>query len=336
MNLEVFYSDPPSGASKNIPITSYVTAVTWSGSIDQAARKVEFCIAYNTPNKDSTFVPIDVKLGGIIDLYYSDDGQPRVQIFSGKVFFRKRNTAQFSYDVVCYDNMIFLAKNKIQKKFTGVTLTEAIKQVCNEAGIEVGETPSLEAKFNYIADAKSCTEVLKKISETNVAAGGKVLTAYCNLGKVIVTEKGSAVIEGYIASDALNIAHTEHSESIENMVNRVVAVNATGNVVQTYQDETALKEYGVLQDVFKLRPVKGGETVDNAAEAKSKLHGIESDSSLEGLGNIQCITGYTIKVQEEQLQGLFFIKSDTHKFEDGKHTMTLSLDYVEEGKDEKE
>lgn len=335
MNLEVFYSDPPSGILKNIPITGYVTGVTWSGSLDQAARKVEFSIAYNTPNKDAIFVPIDVKLGGIIDLYYSDDSQPRVQIFSGKIFFRKRNTAQYSYDFVCYDNMIFLAKNKIQKKFADVTLIEAIKQICSEAGIEVGDVPSLDSKISYIADGKTCTEVLKKISETNEAAGGKALTAYCNLDKVVVTEKGSSVIDGYVANDAINIDHTEHSESIENMINRVVAVDATGAIAQTYQDEAALKEYGVLQDVFKLRPAKAGETVDNAAEAKAKLRGIESESSLEGIGNVQCITGYTIKVQEEQLQGLFFIKSDTHKFEGGKHTMTLSLEYVE-GSNEKE
>ena len=336
MNLEVFYTDPPnksgdnSPRQENLPITNSVTVVTWSGSVDQAARKAEFSIAYNTPNKDKSFMPVDVKLGGSVDIYYSDETQTRVQIFSGRVFFRKRNTTQFSYDIVAYDEMIYLAKNKIQKKFSDVTVTDAIKQICVEAGVECGEIPNLTSKFNYIADGKTCPEVLKKLSETNVASGGKALTAYCNLGKVMVVEKGSNVIEGYIASDSINVDHTEHSESIENMVNKVVSVDKAGNIVQTYQNDEEVTKFGQLQDVYKVRPAKKGETVDNAAEAKAKLKSIESNSSLEGLGNVQCITGYTITIQEEQLQGNFFIKSDTHKFANNIHTMTLSLEYMEE------
>lgn len=328
MNLEVYYTAPVGGKVKNLPITSYVTDVTWSGSVDQAARKVEFSVAYNTANKDISFIPVDVKLGGTIDMFYTDGAQPRVQFFSGKVFFRKRNTKQFTYDIVCYDAMIYLAKNKIQKKFADVSITDAINQVCKEAGIEVTSTPSIETKFNYIADGKSCTEVLKQISDTNVAAGGKPLTAYCNLGKIVVTEKGQNLIEGYTATDSANVEHSEHSESIENMINRVLAVDDEGTIAQVYQVDDNIKQFGQLQEVFKLRPPKDGETVDNAKEAQSKLHGVQSESSLVGLGNIQCITGYTITVQEEQLQGKFFIKSDNHKFSDNVHTMTLTLEYV--------
>lgn len=334
MNLEVYYTDPVGGNVKNIPITAYVTDVTWSGSVDQAARKVEFSVAYNTRNKDISFVPVDVKLGGTVDIFYADDTQPRVQIFSGKVFFRKRNTEQYTYDIVCYDAMIYLAKNKIQKKFADVSITDAINQVCKEAGIEVASTPSIETKFNYIADGKSCTEVLKQISNTNVAAGGKPLTAYCNLGKVVVTEKGNTVIDGYTATDAVNVEHSEHSESIENMINRVLAVDDEGTVAQVYQIDDDLRKFGQLQEVYKMRPPRQGETVDNSKEAKSKLHRVESESSLAGLGNIQCITGYTIIVQEEQLKGKFFIKSDNHKFSENVHTMTLTLEYIpEEGED---
>ena len=54
---------------------------------------------------------------------------------------------------------------------------------------------------------------------------------------------------------------------------------------------------------------KKGETVDNIKAAKAKLVRQKEESSLKGLGYIQCITGYAIEVQEEQLKGKFYIKS---------------------------
>ena len=35
-------------------------------------------------------------------------------------------------------------------------------------------------------------------------------------------------------------------------------------------------------------------------------------------------------VEEEQLQGKFYIKSDTHRFQGNVHTMDLTLEYMEE------
>ena len=54
--------------------------------------------------------------------------------------------------------------------------------------------------------------------------------------------------------------------------------------------------------------------------AKSRLKRLQDESSIKVIGNIQCITGYTIEVQEEQLKGNFFIKSDTHNFSGNVHT----------------
>ena len=52
------------------------------------------------------------------------------------------------------------------------------------------------------------------------------------------------------------------------------------------------------------------------------------DSSISALGNIQCIAGYSVVIEEEQLKGVFFIKSDTHIFENNTHTMELNLEYI--------
>ena len=80
--LSIRYSDPPEteketkarkdskGLNRKTTLTStnYVQKLAWSGDSQQAARKLEFSIAYNTPDKDKVFVPLDLKIGGFIYL----------------------------------------------------------------------------------------------------------------------------------------------------------------------------------------------------------------------------------------------------------------------------
>lgn len=81
--LSIRYSDPPetdaetkarkdSGGAEpkdNYDITDYVQKLTWSGDTDQAARKLDLTIAYNTPAKDKTFKQLNLKVGGFIYLF---------------------------------------------------------------------------------------------------------------------------------------------------------------------------------------------------------------------------------------------------------------------------
>ena len=131
MDLTIYYSDPPltqkeqeeldekkkKGESyteprKMVDITNYVLSVTWNGNTDEAARKVDFSLAFNTTDKDSSFTAMLLNLGGFIYMYYADDTQEKVQIFSGRIFYQKRNTSNYSFEYVAYDDMIYLAQDR--------------------------------------------------------------------------------------------------------------------------------------------------------------------------------------------------------------------------------
>lgn len=498
MGLQIFYSDPPqteaekkaaeedkkNGKSVEDPvsmldITNYIPSVEWSGDLDSAARKITFKIAYNTAVNDSTFQAVLLKLGGFIYAYY--DGQ---QIFSGRIFYVKRNTNDYTFDYVAYDDMIFLAKSQVYLKFSDVTITDVIKQTCAEIGIPVADDiPKMDAKVSFIADGKSCTEVFqmlkgesrkktlsktttgtgthgayegnkfcvaiidaarqngidphialgmaaretggddinniymdrqngglmqitegtaadygvdslypkwrtsykqnaqagmyilkRKIDEQNgdvwegvrayngagpaaerykelvrsnsqtipqdtgdgdtttsqtneeTTGGGGEFAVYCKLDKVQVVQKGTLATND-ILSDDVQIEHTEHSQSIEDMINRVKSVDDVGNICQVYSIEDDMTHYGTLQAVYKMQNPKDQQT-DNVAAAKAQLKRIKEESSLSGLGNINCISGFCVTVQEQQLKGKFYIKADTHKFENNMHTMNLTLEYM--------
>lgn len=319
-----------------LDITDFVTKFTWSGDSEQAARKLDFEIIYNTIDKDEVFSILDLKIGGFIYLFYAEDETSTpVEIFEGRIFYRKRNSSSFTFSFTCYDDMVYLAKSKVQMLFDGITVTDAIKQICNEIGISIAENmPQINTVVSFIADGKSCTEVFKTLFEYTKAdttnnSNGKDYTVICLNGDVTVIKKGE-LIENYIATDLTDIDNSEHSESIESMVNRIKSVDDNGNICQVFTIEDDVTHFGMIQDIYKMQPPKENETVDNVKMAKSRLKRLQDESSFKAIGNIQCITGYTIEVQEEQLKGKFFIKSDTHNFANNIHTMDLTLEYMPE------
>ena len=329
--LIVKYTPPPSAAdAEALDITDYVIRAVWSGDAEQAARKLELEVAYNSPLKDAAFQNLDLRLGGNIEAFYADDYGQQAQIFSGRIFYRKRATDTYSFSIIAYDNMIYLAKSKVQMVFNNVSVSDAIKRVCAEIGVQTVENnPQLNTVVSFIADGKSCTEVINMLLEKVRADTGLRYNAVSIGGKVTLVQAGT-LIDDYIATDITDVVKSEHSESYTGMVNRVKMVDEHGGLVQTLSAGEYIAEYGVLQEIYKMQPPKDGESVDNIKAAEALLKFVENESQLEALGNVQCITGYAIMVQEEQLTGKFLITADMHSFENNVYKMTLTLEYMPE------
>ena len=208
--------------------------------------------------------------------------------------------------------------------------------------------PEISTVVNFVADKKTCTEVFQMLFEKTKADIQKDYTAILLSDGINLVEKGT-IIEEYIARDTYDVISSSHSESIEEMVNRVKTVDAAGNVIRIDNEDELIKKYGIFQDIYKNQPEpkekkatkknksstmstpkKPKFPVDNVAKAKAKIKGIKMESSISAIGNMQCISGYSVVIEEEQLKGIFFIKSDTHTFENNTHTMELNLEYIRE------
>lgn len=334
MEIVCRYTDPDSVKENRLEgydISHYVQKYTWSGDESQAGRKLEFAIAFNTPAKEATFPVIDLKLGGSIQMsYLGDDSDKELDIFIGRIFFRKRASDSYSFEFTAYDDGIFLARNHV-RVVIDTDVTTAFKQVCEKIKFPVGkDLPQIPTHVTKVFDDSSCTEIFAELFKQALAdpAVNKNYTCLCLDNKAVIVEKGQ-LIDEYIASSEANVFSAEHSESIEDMVNRVVCIDQAGNEYQVAENEEDTNAYGVFQSIYKAQPPKENKTVDNVKAAKAKLQRLKNESSLRGIGNIQCITGYSIKVQEEQLKGNFHIKADTHEFSNNTHTMSLTLEYLD-------
>ena len=323
-------------AKDNFDITDYILKYEWSGDVSQAARKLEFSIAHNTQEKDSTFAPLNLILGGFITLAEkTEESTEETEFFTGRIFFRKRSTDGYTFEFTAYDDMIYLAKSHISMLFE-CSVSDGIKEICKYMGIEVAEDmPSIPTTVSFFADDKSCTEAINMLLDKakEDPAVNKEYSALCINGAITCVPKGE-MIDGYVATDKTNVVSSEHSESVEDMVNRVIMVDEKGSVCQTFTNTDDQTHFGTLEKVYKAKPPKEGESVDNVAGAKAMLSRTKEESSLQGLGYIQCIAGYSIKVQEENLKGDFFIKADSHNFENNAHTMQLTLEYLPDKQEE--
>lgn len=334
MEVVCRYTDPDSVKENRLDgydISHYVQKYTWSGDESQAGRKLEFSIAFNTAAKEATFPMIDLKLGGSIQMsYIEDDSEKELDIFIGRIFFRKRASDSYSFEFTAYDDAVFLARNRV-RVIIDTDVTTAFRQVCDKIKFPVADNlPQIPTHVTKVFDDSSCTEIFAELFKQALAdpAVNKFYTCLCLDNKAVIVEKGQ-LVEGYVASSELNVFGAEHSESIEDMVNKIVCIDQAGNEYQVVTNEEDANTYGVFQGVYKAKPPKKDETVDNVKAAKAKLQRLKNESSLRGLGNVQCITGYSIQVQEEQLKGNFFIKADTHEFSGGLHTMNLTLEYLD-------
>ena len=303
-------------------ITDYVTTCNWSGDVEQAARKIDFSIAYNT--KDTGFVNQEILVGDTIYMYWvkNTTSNDPIEVFRGIVFSRNRNTANFTFEFTAYDRLIYLAKSKTTRKFSNITVEDVIGQVCNDNGIEVGNICSIGVTVNFIADKQSYTEILKRAFYLAYAQTGSQYHFYLNQDKLYVVDHAET-IENYIANDSVNVQSSQHGESIEDMVNTVMIVDANGAEIGRVSNDGDLSAYGKIQEVYKVEKKKNTQIA-----AKAMLKSVAYKSSLSVVGNVQCIAGYAITVQEEQIKGVFTIKSDKHTIANGIHTMELELGFL--------
>lgn len=315
-------------------VTEYIISFTWSGDNNEAARKVEFSIAFNNVSKDSTFVNPKIELGSTVIVKYiesvSDLDNKEITLFKGKIWIQNRDTSSFEKRFTAYDDLIFLAKSKLNKKFKDSTVYDDIKQVANEWGFNVvlDKGVTLDAKGDFIADGMSCTEIFKKALSLQSAKDNKKysIMALDENNNIIIGDNSTKEVANFSLTDKTNIISSSHGESIENLVSLVYISDTNGDTSpdKSVKGEWALNRFGKVTEIYK-----PDDKVDTKTAATQLLHSVDIEASLSAIGNIYCVAGKSIEIQEENLKGKFFIKSDSHSFSNGQHTMNLTLDFTQ-------
>lgn len=315
-------------------ITNYITSFTWSGDNNEAARKLEFSIAFNNVTKDSSFVNPNIELGDKVVVKYIESlnslDSKELTLFKGKIWVHNRDTSSYEKRFTAYDDLILLAKSKLNKKFKDSTVLDDIKQVANEWGFNVilDKGVTLDAKGDFIADGMTATEIFTKALSLQTAKDNKKysIIALDENNNIIIGNNGTKQVANFSLTDKTNIISSSHGESIENLVSLVYIADNNGDTTSdnTVKGEWTYNKFGKITEIYK-----PDEKVDTKTAATQLLHSVDIEASLSAIGNIYCVAGKSIEIQEENLKGKFFIKTDSHTFQNGQHTMNLTLDFTQ-------
>ena len=307
-------------------ISQLLTSVTWSGDRTQAARKLEFSFVQD--DRDENIPVVEIDSGYII---FGADEDNNI-VFTGNVYQLEKDRAKSTVKVVSYDQLFILNKSKTTRKYTDALPEDVAREICNEMGITAGNIAETGEKVSFIANNKTGYQIIMSAYTEAKKKNEKLYQCLMNGDRLDVVEKGT-LIEGFSLDSENNMTDSIYRESIENIINRVIITDDTGNNV-TYVDDESIGKYPRIQTVYK-----EDKTQDTQREAKDLFKKPDREGSLTVLGNYNLISGYSVVVKDSLFEGQFYIKSDVHTFKDGIHMTKLTLEFenlMSEEKAEKE
>lgn len=301
-------------------ITQAVSSVSWSGSVSQAARTAEIAVI-NAPNdKNVKNLKLNIGAGEVIKLY--EDGD---LIFFGEIQSARKTSETGTVTYTCYDLLNHLLKSTGVYNFSDTTAERITKKVCADLEIKTGSIAATKATIKkMIIDGDTFYDIIMKAYTKAAKQTGKKYICRMNGSKLAVEVKGTKV-KNFVLAEEYNITNAEYEETIENMVNVVKIYDEKGAQVGEVRKDKWVEKYGIYQQIYKKE--KG---INEQAAAKNMLQGIEKRVTLDGInGDLKCIAGNGVEVYDKAtgLNGLFWIDSDTHTWENGTHIMNLELNF---------
>lgn len=281
-----------------------IESISWSGDENQLARKVKISYLY-APRSTPAYTRAVLK-GDRITL---SDGS---LIFQGIVTNEERSEDSVTMQNTAYDHAWYL-KSKAFGVYKG-SPAEVVSQVCGENGIRCGSLYDPGGEVEVItAGEKSISQVIKDVY------AGQDVHVFMN-GMTLCTEKYGTDLAGTVAGDDY-VTAASYTSSIENMVNRVVILDAADKPVGEVTN--GLLQYGTINEAYKI----SGDELDVDKEAEKLLKGIEDSGKIVIRGNTSFVTGRAVIVEKvnSKIRGRFTIISDVHDIKDASYTTTLGL-----------
>ena len=298
-------------------LSNLLTACTWSGSRLQVARQLTFTYTQDDRDKLCPVIPIDCGY----TVYGYDEKDLKNPVFVGNVYTVEKDRQRSAVTVMARDHLHILTRSKSTRKFVDALPEDIAGQICAEQGVLPGDFAKTGIPVSFIAVNKTGYQMIMAAYTEASKKDGKKYHPIMNGAKLDVVEKGT-LIEDFEADSVKNMTDSRYKKSIEQIINRVLVVDEQGNPVDTIREEEQISKYSMFQDIYKVDPNK-----DTQTEAKKLLKKPEESGSIIVLGDYRVKAPYSIKVKDSLFTGKFWIKSDTHTFEDGKHEMNLELEF---------
>ena len=301
-------------------ITEAVASVSWGGSVSQAARTAEITVLNAPDDENVKKLNLNIGAGDTVKLY--ENGET---IFFGEVQTAEKLSQYGTVTYSCTDLLSHLLRSTAVYNFENTTAEDITRKVCADFEIETGQIAASRVPVKkMIVDGSTVYDIIMQAYTKASRQTGELYICRMDGAKLTVETKGTEV-QSFVLAEEYNITNSTYQETIENMVNVVKIYDDTGKQIGEVKNDEWIQRYGIYQQIYKKE--KG---INEAAAAANMFTGIEKKVVLDGIdGDLKCIAGNAVEVQDKAagLDGIFWIDSDTHTWENGTHIMNLELNF---------
>ena len=320
-------------------ITAYTNNYERSDGIDTLGQEFSFDLADNP--FDFNMMGTRLAIGGKIEFsnQVSNNNksatttlneEPKEEVvFQGIIVSEKQSGAN-KYTYTCFDYCFYLNKSEIEIQFNGVSGLEAIKKVCKENDVPLGNVADIKTKIKKIYQGQPVSDVIKDIIKQATEETGYKYRLEYREGKVHVEDYKDLVLDKVITQPINNYSR---DLSMEDMRNSIVAISSkekSKSVKSTIQDDESIKKYGLIKKIIKVDDKKQAQTAQIAKKTIQDSNKIKEKLSLTLLGDdtvrsgrVIIINDYTVDIHDK-----FLVTNCKHNY-GVNHTMTLDLKRVE-------
>lgn len=308
-------------------ITAVCSGIALSGDVQSCARK----LTMNVLRKD-----LDYYLGyigglGRGDALFLRDGDR--EIYRGIIWETSEEDTSVLKSVTAYDNLKFLLKSKsVKSTWNNMTAAEITEEIGKDLGVTPGEMAQTDIKLSINARDKTGYEAMMAAWTETRRQNLKYYYPTMVEGKLRVIEKGELLSGKKLIyqSEPLpcSLISVSRVESSEEAITALVTLNDNGGQEDFEMDKELVKLYGYILATKEKGPQS---SLDGVPEINSGTVTCEC----EAVGDWQVQTGFSILMDCKLFTAKFYIQADSHQYDNGVHTMHLTLSY-ENSMDEKE
>lgn len=275
------------------------------------------------------------------DVLNFQEGNPVTLRFNGKpVFagfvFRKERSNYLEIKVTCYDQIRYL-KNKSTFSYANKTYGELLSMLAKDFHLSCGSVADTKYKISHRIEEGTLLDALQNASDLTVLNTGTLFVLYDDFGKLALKPLKDMILN--ILVDEETASKYDYASTIDketyNKVVLAVDNDQTGQrETHTLNDAGNQAKWGVLQYYEKV----SAETTSAVLQAKSKvllkyynkkrrtlkISGVAGDIRVRG-GSLLVVK---MGLGDIDVQNYMCVEKVTHHFEDGLHTMDLSLSGV--------
>ncbi len=290
-------------------IIKYSNNLSWSNDVDTLATSLTF---------DSV---LDLAEGRSKIVFKKD----KVVIFEGIIVSKTNKENVHSYTAMDY--AFYLNKNKYVMQFRNVYAKTALQQICKKVGIN-NSIVWLGTRINKLYYQESLSDIIKDILEqcrkeigTNYIMEMQGKTLYIN--RLVDLKVNATLLIGKDYSV---------SRSMEEMQNRIVAVNNDGKILADIKDTKNIKTYGELSDIISLEDKNTSQAYNIAKNELREKNKTKKELTFNTIDTgkgiyINCNRMIRVNLGKYGVNGWYRIKSTQHTLNNNIHKIGITIDF---------